>query len=261
MGLYVLAGILGAVFGSFGNVLVMRFAAGKSISGRSKCPHCHKTIAWYDLVPIISFTLLRGHCRLCHKPIAWQYFMMEVVMSALFVLAFALSPSHVPLALATATVFFGLVLVSLFDLRYQQIPDMFTIIILFGALASTLLMGNGLSALMGVGVQFIWFGGQWAISRGRYVGTGDILLACSLGLWLGLWPAVAMLFIAYIVGASVALYLLGAGRVHFKTSRIAFGPFLATGAVMAHVGIDNMPMTLLVSVLMMVANAYIAAAY
>ena len=63
---------LGLAIGSFLNVLIDRWVSGESILGRSYCDYCKKRILWYDLVPVLSFILLRGKTRCCHKKISFS---------------------------------------------------------------------------------------------------------------------------------------------------------------------------------------------
>jgi len=77
--------VLGAVFGSFFNVVIHRLPAGESLtSPPSHCPMCKKPIRWYDNVPVISWIVLRGRCRDCRGPISLRYPLVEAVGAALF---------------------------------------------------------------------------------------------------------------------------------------------------------------------------------
>src|SRR5574337_1009102 len=104
-------GFLGLCFGSFVNALVWRlrqtelkaqsskpkaknsqFPIPNSqfsiLTGRSVCPRCHHELAWYDLIPLLSWLFLRGRCRYCHRPISWQYPLVEATMAAVFVISY-----------------------------------------------------------------------------------------------------------------------------------------------------------------------------
>ena len=84
--------VFGAVFGSFINVLTLRYTgeeflfSNKILSGRSHCRKCDRTLGWFELIPILSFVLLRGRCRTCHTKISFQYPIVEVVAGLIFVL-------------------------------------------------------------------------------------------------------------------------------------------------------------------------------
>lgn len=72
--------LLGLVLGSFFHAWIDRSHKGESIaSGRSKCPGCGHVLAWYDLIPVFSWVMLRARCRYCHQKIPWHYVAMELL--------------------------------------------------------------------------------------------------------------------------------------------------------------------------------------
>ena len=78
--------IFGTIIGSFLNVLIDRLPNEESINGRSHCDFCKKTIAPYDLIPVLSYILLKGKCRYCGKKLSIQYPLIEVLTGIIFVL-------------------------------------------------------------------------------------------------------------------------------------------------------------------------------
>src|SRR3989344_7352787 len=81
---------IGLAVGSFLNVLIDRLPKGESVvHGRSYCDSCKKKIAWYDLIPLLSFIMLKRRCRYCRKLISWQYPLVEITTASLFVFTFA----------------------------------------------------------------------------------------------------------------------------------------------------------------------------
>jgi prepilin signal peptidase PulO-like enzyme (type II secretory pathway) len=78
--------LIGLIFGSFLNSLIYRIDSKHTFSGRSFCPQCKKSIAWYDNIPLLSFFLLKGRCRKCKKPISIQYPAVELLTASLFLL-------------------------------------------------------------------------------------------------------------------------------------------------------------------------------
>lgn len=159
-------------------------------------------------------------------------------MGALFVLAFLLAGQELWHALALMIVFFGLALAILFDIEFQVIPDVFTAIILCGAVLWQIAEGPSIGSLIGALTAFLWFGIQWLPGKGRYVGSGDILLGTSLGLWLEWRGAVLMLFSAYIVGLIVCSFLLLTRRIVLHGTRIPFAPFLGAGAIVSFLSVE-----------------------
>lgn len=219
----ILFSIAGLVLGSFGNVLIARVPHGKSIGGRSACPGCNRTLRVVELMPVVSFLLQRGKCRGCGMRISWQYPLVELAAACLF-LAAALLETSVLASVGLGIGLWGALLVAVVDLRTQTIPDIFTLLVFLGALLRWLPQGviPWLPALVGLA----FFGLQWLLSRGRWVGSGDMLLAAALGALVGTWQLlVLLLFIAYILGALTASILL-LRKQRRLAEHIAFGPFL-----------------------------------
>ncbi len=229
----------GLAFGSFGNVLLYRIHAKKPITGRSMCPFCHHTLSWFELFPILSFLILRGRCRKCYRTISLQYPLVEVGSALLFVFAFFLHPTDPIEALLTAFVLYFLFLACVFDATYQQIPDVFTLLIGLFALLSLFLGADIISSFYGVVIMLLWFGGQWLLSRGRAVGTGDIFLAAVLGLWLGLRYALMTLIFSYMAGAIILVIMILLKKIRPKQQRIAYVPFLAIGVLLTVFGFGD----------------------
>lgn len=232
--------ILGLAFGSFGNVLVVRLANGESINGRSHCMSCRKTLDIFDLVPVFSYALLGGRCRHCGTHVSLQYSIVELLSAFVFLLAAATFPLSLLSAVLTAALLYFLLLSSVFDALHQELPDAFTLAIACIAFVLTAISGDIFSSLLGVLLCLVWFGGQWVFTKGKAVGTGDIFLSSALALWLGLRGSVAMLLFSYMVGAIVILLLLALGAITMKQKRIAFGPFLAIGALLSFLGVQNL---------------------
>jgi prepilin signal peptidase PulO-like enzyme (type II secretory pathway) len=79
------AGFFGLLLGSAINAMVWRLYVGRSwVRGRSMCPDCGHELAARDLVPVMSWMLLRGKCRYCGKKIHWQYPVVEMVTAVAF---------------------------------------------------------------------------------------------------------------------------------------------------------------------------------
>lgn len=226
-----LLAILGLVFGSFGNVIVMRMPEDESVNGRSRCPHCHRTLTPIELIPLISFLIQLRRCRGCGVIISWQYPLVEIAGMILFVGAGALASYSLLPSLALALALWSMLVIGIIDARTQLIPDVLTGMLAVSALTYHLLLGDlqWTGALLGC----VFFGLQWLLSRGKWVGSGDILLGVALGLLLGSWQhMVIMLMAAYIFGALLVSVFLGLGTMT-RTQNIAFGPFLVIGAVVA----------------------------
>jgi len=218
---------IGLAFGSFGNVLIFRLPEHESITGRSHCPACHRTLAVWELFPVISFLVLRGKCSGCGKKISWQYPLIELATCLLFIFAIIQSNFFFWHALAFAFSLWLLLLIAIIDARTSLIPDILSVPFIILAII-TQLAGHTFDATgMILGASF--FGIQWLISRGAWVGSGDILLGLGIGALLGGWREVSIfLFFSYIIGACFALWVLSSKRKGINDA-VPFGPFLVMG--------------------------------
>ncbi len=216
--------------GSFIAASVYRMENKKSIlRGRSECEKCGAKLGARDLVPVFSYLFLRGKCGKCGKKIGVELFFMEIICGFLFAAAFFLHHSLVLLLVRDWIFLSALAFLFLYDKKYGFLPDAVSIpsiIIVFSLNAAA---GNdawnlGLAILAAGG----FFLAQYLVSRGSWVGDGDIRMGALLGAGLG-WPGVvAAIFIAYILGAIYSIFLLITKKKQMR-SRIAFGTFLAVG--------------------------------
>jgi leader peptidase (prepilin peptidase)/N-methyltransferase len=223
--------ILGAVLGSFANVLIYRLPRDESIVWPgSRCPHCGAPIRALDNIPILSFLLLRGRCRACGGRISPRYPFVEVLTAVLVAAAWGVADT--PLARATGTIFvFLLVVITFIDLDHQLILDRVS---LPGAAVGLVLAWMqhqfvpALAAALGAGAVIL---AVVVVSRGG-MGGGDVKLAAMIGAFLG-WPGIAVgLFSGVMIGGLVGIGLLAARRLSRKDA-IPFGPALAAGALVA----------------------------
>ncbi len=236
--LYIFVFWCGAVLGSFLNSWIWRTRENIRIFAftRSVCVHCHRQLAWYENIPLLSFIFLKHVCRTCGRPIPWQYFLVEaltgVLLSGLFYYHTKVTifdPWHF-----WRDVFFLALLIIIFfyDYNYQLILSR---VIWVGSFvggivnyyALGLMPGSMITAAVVTGGFFLF---QFLVSRGRWIGGGDVRLGVLMGIWLG-WPNVLVaLFIAYILGSIVAIGLLVSKKFRFD-SAVPFGTFLAIGTL------------------------------
>ncbi|MFO8060815.1 MAG: prepilin peptidase [Bacillota bacterium] len=207
-------GLMGAIWGSFCNVLISRIPASENISGRSHCPHCHHTLSASDLVPVLSYFLLGGRCRYCAAPISARYPLVEMSCSLLFILSYrtaGLNPAQLILLLLYVTV---AVVIAVVDFEHTIIPNRMVLVGILGV-AGGLILGLGpepVSALIGALIGGGTFMILYLVTRGGGIGMGDVKLVLLMGLALGplkLLPAV-------LAGAIAALIFAGAIMLRFK---------------------------------------------
>lgn len=249
--------IIGVVFGSFVNALVWRLRqqldadgepkhlskkhqAEVSIAkGRSMCPNCKHTLAWYDLVPIFSWLSLGGKCRYCKKPISPQYPLVELLTGGLFVLSYIAWPLGFDAKwvivgfVGWLVVLVGLVALTIYDAKYMLLPNRILYPLIGITVVSLVLqfaLGRRLSDLLGIlGAVVVASGIFWLlyqVSAGKWIGGGDIKLGILAGLLLGtLTQAFLYLFMASVLGLLYSLPLLLTKQLK-TASKVPFGPFL-----------------------------------
>ena len=224
---------LGAAVGSFINVVVLRTQAQQSwLVGHSHCPHCGATLRWFELVPVVSYLIQRGQCRRCRGRLAVQYILVEAVTALAFMLVFrAFGPNWTTVIgwLVTAS----MIAIAVYDWRWSLVPDEFSFTLIATAILTSWLMENLLiDIILGAVFGFCFFGLQYALSRGRWVGSAELLLGLGLGILLGWkWLGLALL-VAYMIGALGAAILIATRRAK-RSSLIPFAPILMLGGFIA----------------------------
>lgn len=230
--------ILGLGVGSFLNVVILRVHAGKDfISGRSACPYCQKKLTPLDLIPVISFLFLRGRCRYCQKKISWQYPLMELATGMVFLLIYLsidvqLIP-YLPTLIFYLIAAGFLVVIFVYDLKYGLILDQISIPAIIFVFIGNLLLGRDYwDLLLGIAIGGGVFLLQWLVSKGKWIGGGDLRLGVFMGALLGWEKVLAALFFAYIIGAIWALGLLTMRKKQWNDS-LPFGTFLTVATLIS----------------------------
>ncbi|HET6864127.1 MAG TPA: prepilin peptidase [Candidatus Saccharimonadales bacterium] len=249
---------LGLCAGSFVNALVWRLheqQAGKTangkqkkatsnlsiLKGRSMCPDCKHTLAWYDLIPLFSWLALGRKCRYCKKTISVQYPLVELIAGLVFAGSYLLWPLSVHIDgqwlllsmwLAAAV---GLLALAVYDLRWMLLPNRIIYPTLFVAATGRAgyivffdnrpLRAVGLwmaSILVASGVFYLLY----MASQGKWIGFGDVRLGLITGTLLAKPQySLLMIFIASVLGSLVAMPDL-IRRKKTLASRLPYGPFL-----------------------------------
>lgn len=249
---YIIAFSFGVVIGSFLNVFIYRFHTGKSLNGQSHCLSCGVELVWFDLFPLASYLVLRARCRRCGCRIPARYFLIELATGLLFMLALVETFEVVAIFILWY-VLAVLLCIFVYDLYHFIIPD---------SLAVALGVG------VGVWYGYQWWGGMvsleqvmvsvgaaalgsafflalWLISKGQWIGFGDVKLALPLGLLVGAGGVFSFVVLSFWIGAIISLLLLtwqwlrrGQADLHLPSraltmkSAVPFAPFLiASGLV------------------------------
>ncbi|MDO8569488.1 MAG: prepilin peptidase [bacterium] len=224
--------ILGAVVGSFLNVVGLRWGTGRTLGGRSSCPSCSKKLYWYELIPFVSFVVQIGQCRGCQAKISWQYPLVELWTGLIF--------ATIPYIFIP--VFCIYVVITIYDFKHKIIPDelVYTAIFLSSLIPLFFIQYSLLDWLAGP-ILFTFFASIWFLSRGKAMGFGDAKLGLSVGLLLGASLGFSAIILAFWIGAFVSLlyiflnktgFLKNARKLTMK-SEVPFAPFIIVGAWMS----------------------------
>jgi len=240
-GIGALVFVFGLIVGSFLNVCIYRMPRERSVvAPRSFCPHCKKTIPWYDNIPLLSYLLLGGKCRSCRKKISLQYFIIELLTGLFFLWFYS--------AMGLGARFFiylifvcGLIVATFVDFNFRIIPDEISVggiivgllcSLAFPALhhASSNLVGLARSLLgVVVGGGVIWLTGIIGdfIFKKETMGGGDVKLLAMIGAFVGWQMVLLTFFIAPLFGSVVGIII----KLKTKDSLIAYGPYLALASI------------------------------
>ena len=240
--------ILGALWGSFANVCIIRMPQGKGVVvGRSFCVKCNKKIQWFDNIPIISYLLLKFKCRNCKTKISFQYFLVETISLINFLVLYLIfGISLTTLFLIILSVVF--LIIFFIDLKHYIIPNSLTYsMMILGFIKSFVpnldpIFPNFLNSLIGglLGYGIIWsiiyFYRQFKKKEG--MGLGDAKLFAVVGFWFGWLSIPFVVFLSSIIALlSVLPDLLRSSKK--LSSQIPFGPFIILGTIFYLVFQDN----------------------
>lgn len=229
--------VLGLVIGSFLNVLIYRVDELSTIFyTRSHCRNCKRLLQWNDLIPFISFILLKAKCRYCGSKISMQYPLVELFTGLLFLLFYLTMGFSLGMVIYLI-IFSILIVVFVYDLKTQMVPEIFVWIafglsLLFGWYAGAISFGSSILGGLVVGglIAIIV-----AFSKEQWMGKGDIKIGAILGLLTGFPTAFFALFLAGLLGSVTGILYVwirnkALTRQSLKVS-IPFAPFLITSAL------------------------------
>lgn len=240
--------VLGAAMGSFAGAMAWRIKTRRNVtSDRSECERCHHKLGAADLIPVMSWLMLKGRCRYCKKPIGYSAFILEVVLGTVFALSLLAWPYSLSDALGWTYFISWLVALVLlailfvYDMRHFLLPNvlMYPLIgvgvVLF--VCRQLTLGTdyaawplefGLGLIPVTGVYWLLY----TMSSGKWVGYGDVKLGIFIGLVLGWQGALLTLMLSNLLGVIWVLPGLLLGRLK-RSDAVPFGPFLIAATVIA----------------------------
>jgi leader peptidase (prepilin peptidase) / N-methyltransferase len=259
---YVVAGVFGAVIGSFLNVVIHRVPIEESIVfPNSRCPSCGAVIAFYDNIPVLSWIMLGAKCRGCKGRISFRYPAVELLTGILFVTVAI--HDGLSVALPFDLVFVSALLALIFiDAEHMLLPNVITYpgivfalvarvaipllsrqthfddvpSLAHGALAGspiwiTSLAGAAIGALIGGGSLWL-MGWTWEKLRGvEAMGLGDVKMMFMVGAYLGWRLTILTIFVGVLTGSIIGILLMARQRDRNMQMLLPFGIFLGLGAI------------------------------
>lgn len=231
--MYLFVFLGGISIGSFLNVVIYRVPKGISIvKGRSYCPNCNTQIKNYDLIPIVSYLILRGRCRTCQKHIELRYLLVEL-LAGIMACYLCMIKGFTLLTLALFVVVAILIAIAWIDMDTLTIPDSLNIALAVVAVFIVLLQPE-----IGIVARIIGF---FAVSLPMLLiamkipgafGGGDIKLIAVCGFILGYQNVILAIFLACVLGGIYAIYLLRCQQAGRK-AEMCFGPYICMGTLVA----------------------------
>jgi len=242
---YAFCFVSGLFIGSFLNVVADRLVSGESIwFGHSHCDFCRKILGVIDLVPVLSFLSCFGRCRYCKQKLSVAYPLSEVLTgSALLLCALSarvfVGDSYIGGRSLLMFAYFAIVscfyiIIFLADAKYQIIPTKVVVpaIIFVGAFYPVL--GFESADLISAFSLAAFFWGLFIVTKGKGMGFGDVRLALLIGLFNRFPNSILAILMAFVLGSVFSVILMIFGKKGMK-DRIAFGPFMLLGSVLAFV--------------------------
>jgi len=242
--------LLGIIFGSFLNVLIIRIPKGQSVVfGRSHCMSCNKELKFYHNVPLFSWLFLGGRCGYCKSKISIQYPLIELFSGLLFVLVTIKFPLSIPSFFIMMS-FLMLLGLSSIDIKYQMVPDSLNLLAIFFAIMGAWSVNGVVTNLQNAflfagGFTLLRFTLSYYLTSSVYraglksktswnsyydrtpmieaMGEGDIMVGATMGALLGIKLGFVAIFLSALIALVVMLFL---GMVGKKNAKIAFVPFL-----------------------------------
>jgi leader peptidase (prepilin peptidase)/N-methyltransferase len=224
-------GLLGAVIGSFLNVVAHRVPLGESlVSPGSHCPGCGVPVRPYDNIPVVSWLLLRGRCRNCGMRISVRYPLVELATAIAFAAVVAVRGFDNDLVLELPFVA-ALIALAAIDFDHKLLPNKIVYpLAAYGVIATLLVDQDDLVENLIAGAGAFLFLLVAVIAYPRGMGMGDVKLAGAMGLYLGL-SVIPALLVAFLSGSLVGVVIIAREGAAGRKKAVPFGVFLALGGI------------------------------
>lgn len=229
----IIALITGMTIGSFLNVVICRTISGESIVfPASHCTKCGHKLAALDLIPVLSYILLRGRCRYCGDKISIQYPLVEILTGVTFaavVFKYGISVKMFIYLIAVSTIITAAVIdLKTKEVHYRNIiiPMIIILVLVLLTESKQEIAGRLLSAVVGFAPLFLFY------MMGE-MGDGDFVVGAFVGFCLGKANIVIKaMFIAFIIGGIYGLWLI-CKKLQNRKEQVPFVPFLAVGTILS----------------------------
>jgi leader peptidase (prepilin peptidase) / N-methyltransferase len=224
-------GLLGAIIGSFLNVVAHRVPRGESlVSPGSHCPGCGAEVKPYDNIPVVSWLLLRGRCRSCGMRISPRYPLVELAAAIAFAAVVAVRGFDNNLVLELPLVA-ALIALAAIDFDHKLLPNKIVYpLAAYGVIATLLVDQDDLVENLIAGAGAFAFLLVAVIAYPRGMGMGDVKLAGAMGLYLGL-SVIPALLVAFLSGSLVGIVIIAREGAAGRKKAVPFGVFLALGGI------------------------------
>ena len=227
-------GVLGAVIGSFVNVVSMREAKGEDfVHGRSYCPHCHHSLCAWDLLPILSFLFLRGKCRYCKQSISVRYFLVEIVFAVLFVLVALLRQQTDIVGYYFCTM---CLLIALMDIDSYEVDLRLLLVLTMVGFCNRLdaVEESILSMVAGLIFYITVYGVGKRIWQEEVFGMGDVYFLAALGPYFSPSQILFVGVFSFVIGGGVVIGWMILMNRNQLYSKIPFAPFISISALLTY---------------------------
>lgn len=225
---------MGAVAGSFLATLVIRWPEGRTVGGRSACDGCGSSLRPAELVPLLSYLVLKGRCRRCGTAIDRRHFAIELAAALIGAASFVAHPGFA--AIATAFLGWWLLTLAVLDVEHHWLPDRLTLPLIPAGMAAALLplgpppMDRLIGAAAGFGVLAL-IALAYRRLRGRQgLGGGDPKLLAGIGAWLGWQQLPLVLLGAGLLGLGAIALIRAHGGTVGATDKFPLGTLMAAAA-------------------------------
>lgn len=229
--------VLSLILGSFLNVCIYRIPVGESIvSPPSHCPKCKNRIKPYDLIPIVSYIILRGRCRFCREKISIRYPIVEALTGVVGIVCLYRYGLTINMLLAfligCILIYISAVDIDTMEISIKSILLLFALRIIQVFFEKGFSLKSVFSIFLGSILSMLLILAIYILSKGSAMGFGDVLLIATGGAGFSIGEAILVNFLAFLTGAVYSIFVLLKGDKKLK-NEIPFGPFISVALFIA----------------------------